>query len=162
VLERLQGRVDFERTYWRRGRVSDYPFLYADQDVLNAILAARVAPADLVALDARLSPLPPFADVRIRDERTLRCTVGALEPYVLHHWLVKPWLEETHHGVYSRLLRRLLLGDDVAISVPGELIPLRLRRGVRAFTARNRINARERLRYHVREPLRARRKAGGG
>jgi hypothetical protein len=155
-LERLQDRVDFERTYWRRRELSDYPLLFADQDVLNAILAACVSPADLLVLDGRLAPLPPFAGVRVRDERTLACEGDGVEPYLLHHWLVKPWLEETHDGVYSRLLRRLLTGDGLAIEVPSDEVPLRFRSGVRAFAARRRIDARERLRYHVREPLAAR------
>ena len=33
---------------------------------------------------------------------------------------MKPWLEPTHHGVYSRLLRRLLIGDDLAVAVPAD------------------------------------------
>ena len=128
--------------------------------MLNAILAARVQFGQLLALDQRLAPLPPFAGVHIRDERSLECESSGPDPYVLHHWLVKPWLEETHHGVYSQLLRRLLIEDDVAIQVPIDQVPLRLRSGVRAFAARNRVNARERLRYHVREPLQALRKRG--
>ena len=160
LLGELQQRIEFERTYWREGRLTSYPFLYADQDVLNAILGARVESDQLLALDERLAPLPPFAGVRIRDQRTLHCEGSGTDPYVLHHWLVKPWLEETHHGLYSRLLRRLLIEDDVAIRVPTDQIPLRLRGGLRAFAARNRVNARERLRYHVREPLLARRNGG--
>jgi hypothetical protein len=146
-LADLQDRVDFDRTYWRTQAISDYELLYADQDVLNAILAARVDPADLVALDQRLAPLPPFDGVRIADERTLRCENAAGEPpYVLHHWLVKPWLEPTHDGVYSRLLRRLLFGGDVAVRVPADAVPRWLRTGPLASAERLRINARERLR----------------
>lgn len=160
LLGDLQQRIDFDRTYWRERRFTSYPFLYADQDVLNAILAAHVRPEQLLALDQRLAPLPPFSGVRISDEHTLHCESSGPDPYVLHHWLIKPWLEETHHGVYSQLLRRLLIEDDVAIEVPIDQIPLRLRTGVRAFAARNRVNARERLRYHVREPLQALRRRG--
>jgi len=146
-LDELQRRVDFDRTYWRERRITDYPFLYADQDVLNALLAARFAPDDVLALEQRLAPLPPFGGLEIVNERTLRCARrDGTEPYVVHHWLTKPWLEPTHDGVYSRLLRRLLAADDVAISVPPSDVPLWLRRGVRAFAERKRINARERLR----------------
>ena len=99
----------------------DYPLLYADQDVLNAILAARVGEDRVVALDPRLAPMPPFAGLRVVDERALRCAYDdGTEPYVVHHFIVKPWLEPTHHGVYSQLLRRLLIGDDVAIRVPDD------------------------------------------
>ena len=159
-LERLQARIDFDRTYWREQRITDYPLLYADQDVLNALLASELEPGRLDALEQRLAPLPPFAGLRIADELTLRCAYAdGTEPFVVHHWLAKPWLEPTHDGVYSRLLRRLLAGADVAVRVPERLIPLRLRPGLRALAERKRIDARERWRYHVSEPLAARRRA---
>jgi hypothetical protein len=149
--------VDFERTYFR-GDDRDYPLLHAEEDVFNAALAARADADQVVAFDPRLSASPPFAGLRVVDERSLRCEYeDGTEPYVVHHWLAKPWLEPTHHGVYSRLLRRLLIGDDVAIRVPGDEIPLRFRSGLRAYAERKRINARERFRWHVREPLAARR-----
>ena len=52
----------------------------------------------------------------------------------------------TQDGVYSRLLRRLLVGDGLAVRVPPDQIPLRFRSGIRASAERSRINARERLR----------------
>ena len=150
-------RVDFERTYFR-GDDRDYPLLHAEQDVINAVLAARAHADQLAVFDRRLSASPPFEGLRVADERTLRCAYNdGTEPYVVHHWLAKPWLEPTHHGVYSQLLRRLLVGDDVAIRVPEDEIPLRFRSGLRAYAERKRINARERLRWHVGEPLAARR-----
>ena len=57
VLNLMQDRgerVDFERTFWRANDAAGYPFLYADQDVLNAILATRVEPRSVRTLDARL------------------------------------------------------------------------------------------------------------
>ena len=158
LIEDRQGLVDFELTHWRRN-VPGYPFTYADQDVLNAILATRDDPARVHTLEARLAPTPPFAGLSLADERSLRCLYDdGVEPYLVHHHVAKPWLEPTHHGVYSRLLRRLLVSDDVAVRVPEDRIPLRLRTGLRAFAERKRINARERFRWHVREPLAARRK----
>jgi len=153
-----QAAIDFDRTYWREQRITDYPLLYADQDVLNAVLASRVDADALEAIDQRLAPLPPFTGLRVVDETRGRCayTDGA-EPFVLHHWLAKPWIEETHHGVYSQLLRRLLIGDDIAIRVDQADLPLRFRSGPRAYAERKRINARERLRWHVAEPLAQRR-----
>ena len=145
LIDDRQRRVDFERTYWREQRITPYPFLFADQDVLNAVLAARLEPGELVALDGQLAPLPPFQGLRVVDERTLRCAhADGTEPYVVHHWLAKPWLEPTHEGVYSQLLRRLLVRDDVAIQVPAEEIPPWLRRGPRAWAERKLINLRER------------------
>lgn len=157
LIEDRQDVIDFDRTYWRERRMTDYELLYADQDVLNAILASRIEADRLVALDSELAPLPPFAGVRIVDRERLRCRLAdGREPLVLHHWLAKPWLQETHHGVYSQLLQRLLSGDDVAVEVPPEMVPLRFRSGLRARAARTRINAREQLRYRLADPLRAR------
>jgi len=148
-----QDRVDFDRTHWRR-REEGYPFTYADQDVFNAILATRIDPVRVVELDERLAPTPPFEGLRLVDERSLRCSYDdGVEPYLVHHHTIKPWLEPTHHGIYSRLLRRLLVGDDLAITLPASEIPLRLRTGLRALAERKRINARERFRWHVREPI---------
>jgi hypothetical protein len=153
VLELLgerQDRIDFERTMWG-SHDEGYELLYADQDVFNAILAARVSAERTVVLDPRLAPVPPFEGLSVADERTLRCTYDdGVEPYVVHHFIVKPWLEPTHHGVYSQLLRRLLTADDVAIRVPEAMVPLRLRRGPLAYAERLRVNARERIRFHRR------------
>ena len=150
------GAVDFELTYWRRN-VAEYPLVHADQDLINAAICARAGDGQLIVFDPRLSASPPFSGLRVVDERALRCAYAdGVEPYVVHHWLAKPWLEPTHHGVYSRLLRRLLVGEELAIRVPERLIPLRFRAGLRAYAERTRINVRERFRYHVREPLAAR------
>jgi hypothetical protein len=156
LMEDRQRLVDFERTHWRRDEPG-YPFTYADQDVFNAILATRVAPGRIEALDQRLAPTPPFDGLKLVDGRTLRCAYAdAVEPYLVHHHVVKPWLEPTHHGVYSQLLRRLLIGPGLAIEVSENQIPCHLRTGPRAYALRAGVNLRERLRWHVREPLRSR------
>lgn len=156
LLADLQSHIDFERTYWRANE-PDYPFLYADQDVLNAILATRIPAERVEVLPDRLAATPPFEGLRIVDERSLRCAYAdGAEPYLVHHFVVKPWLEPTHHGVYSRLLRRLLIGPDLAIRLPVDEVPAHLRSGPRAWARRARVNARERIRWHVREPLAAR------
>jgi hypothetical protein len=162
LLDERQSRVDFELTFWRRN-VRGYPFLYADQDVLNAILASRVEPHRVVALDQRLAPIPPFAGLRVVDAGSLRCAYDdGTQPYVVHHFFAKPWLEPAHHGVYSQLLRRLLVGPGIAIRVPERMIPLRLRGGPLAWAERTRVNLGQRWRFHVREPFEARRRAEGG
>ena len=137
LLDDLRTEVDFERSYWRSNR-SDYPFLLADQDVLNAILATRVDPSRVVELEHRLEAVPPFAGLRVVDERSLSCAYeDGTEPYVVHHFLPKkPWLEPTIPGVYTQLLGRLLSGDDVAIQVPRQELPLHLRPGLRAAAER--------------------------
>jgi hypothetical protein len=156
LMDERRDLVDWERTYWRAND-DDYPLVHADQDLFNAVLTTRVEPELVTELEGRLMAFPPFEGLRVADERTLRCVYGdGAEPYVLHHWNAKPWLEPSQHGPYSRLLRRLLLGDDVPVRVPQELIPLRLRSGPLAWADRTRVNASERLRWHVREPLAAR------
>ncbi len=85
--------------------------------------------------------MPPFDGLRRHRRATLRCAYAdGTEPFVVHHFGAKPWLEPTHDGVYSRLLRRLLNGDDVAIRVPERDLPLRLRRGPLAFAERKRVD----------------------
>ena len=157
VLELLadrQRRVDFERTFWRANE-RDYPFLYADQCVLNAILASQaLAPERLEVLPHRLAPTPPFRGLRVVDSGRLRCAYGdGAEPYVVHHFTTKPWLESTFDGVYSRLLRRLVDGEGIAVRVPPSQLPRRLRQGARGYASRKAINARERFRWHVGDPL---------
>ena len=118
LMDDRQGAVDFERTHWR-DNTPGYPFTYADQDVFNAILATRADADRIVTLDQRLAATPPFTDLRLVDAGTLRCAYhDGAEPFLVHHHTVKPWLEPTHHGVYSRLLRRLLIAADVAVRVP--------------------------------------------
>jgi hypothetical protein len=156
LMEDRQDRVDFEQTHWRRN-VESYPFLYADQCVLNAILASRMEPDQVVVLENRLAANPPFPGLRVLDASSLRCAYrDATEPYMIHHYTAKPWLESTFDGVYSRLLRRLLAGPDLAIRVPVAWIPLRMRGGPLAYANRKLINAREQFRWRVTEPLSAR------
>jgi hypothetical protein len=162
LMGELQERVNFDHTFWR-ANVPDYPFLYGDQDVFNAILASRVERGLLVALPNRLAPNPPFKGLRVLDERTLRVAHrDGTEPYAVHHFATKPWLEPTHHGVYSKLLRRLLTGTGVAMSVDEEELPLRMRSGLRAWVARKRVDAGETLYWHVREPLESKLRAMRG
>jgi hypothetical protein len=156
LLADRQTLVDFAQTFWRQN-VADYPFVYGDQDVLNAILSTRIAADRIVALDHRLAPTPPFSALKVIDEATLRCGYDdGLEPFLVHHLAVKPWLEPTHHGVYSRLLRRLLVGPGLAVRVPEDELPLRMRTGLLAYAERARVNVRELFRWHVREPISSR------
>jgi hypothetical protein len=148
LMTERADRLDFERTSWHRGDV-DYPLLYADQDLFNAILASRVERERVVGLEYRLAPTPPFAGVELLDARTLRCAhQDGAAPYVLHHTVAKPWLEATvHWPLYSRLLRRTLNGDDVAVRVPRRKLPLRMRTGPFAYAQRKWDVAGTRLRW---------------
>ena len=139
-----QDRIDFDRTSVA-GYDTDYELLFLDQDVLNAVLASKVEAERVVVLDRRLEAIPPFEGLRVVDEETLRCAYeDGTEPYLIHHFSAKPWLELTPHGVYTQLLRRLLIGDDVVIQVPDEELPLHLRPGLiaKARHTGNRVGGR--------------------
>jgi hypothetical protein len=153
LMGELQDRVDFDRTFWRRNE-RDYPFLFADQDVLNAILASRVERARLTVLPNRLVPNPPFPGLRVLDRGALRCGYrDGTEPYALHHFGTKPWLEPARDGPYTRLLRRLLMASDIPVRLRPDELPRRLRPGLRPWLARKGTDARETLYWHVRRPL---------
>jgi hypothetical protein len=149
-----QSRVEFEQTHWRRS-VRGYPFLYADQDVLNAVLASEVAAGRVDTLAYRLSPTPPFEGLEVADEAALRCAYeDGVEAYAVHFCLEKkPWLEPAHDRVYSQLLRRCLLGTDVPVRVAEADLPWRLRSGPLAAAERLRVNALESVRWHLAAPI---------
>ena len=150
--ERL-GRIDYERSWFARDEPG-YPFRYIDQDVLNAVIAARLDPGAIEVLDPALAPSQPFRGLRLLDEAALRCAYDdGTEPYVLHHYLGKPWVEPVYHGLYSRLLSRLLLGDDVAIRVPEDEVPLRMRDGLAARIERKRVDVADLVRWYARDVI---------
>ena len=98
------------------------PLYFLDQDVINAVapLAARAGAgrASTTRGSRRSRPSP---GVRLADADALRCRYGdGAEPFLLHHASRKPWLVRMRANVYSRLLTRLLLGDDVALRLDPE------------------------------------------
>jgi hypothetical protein len=156
-----QRRVDFDRTLYGPHDDTGYPFLYPEQDVLNAVIATWEDADPLVAVDERFEVVPPFTGIEVLDDQTLRCAFpDGAEPYVLHHFMSrKPWLHATEPGVYSQLLSRLLVAGDVEVKVPERMVPLRLRAGWSAALDRKRVQAQERLRWYVGKPLSARLRA---
>jgi hypothetical protein len=103
-------------------------------------------------VEHRLAVNPPFAGLRLVDATTLCCSFAdGAEPYALHHFGRKPWLEPIYHGLYSRLFARLLLGEDIAVRVPEEMVPLRMRSGARARAERARVDAVDVFRRYVLE-----------
>ena len=136
LVEERQMRVEPERT-WIAGGAENDPLYFHDQDVFNAVAHSRLEPDRVVALEARLAPIPPFAGVRLLDEATLRCAYrDGTEPYLLHHCFRKPWLVRMRTNVYSRLLTRLLLAGDVPMRLDPDQLPLRLRTGAAARAGR--------------------------
>jgi hypothetical protein len=153
LLDDRQQRVDIELGFYGR-RVGSYPFLYPEQDVLNAVLCGRPEPSRIVRLENRLAANPPYRGLRVRDSEALRCAYpDGTEPYVLHQFVRKPWLEPTYHSPYSRLLARALLGDDVAIPVDEREVPLRMRDGLIARLERRRVDALDLARWYAGEVI---------
>jgi hypothetical protein len=124
------------------------PFFYADQDVLNAVLACEIPPSQVELLDRSAEAIVPFTGLRVADETTLRCVYDdGTQPYAVHQILTKPWVQPTVRGVYTDLLMRLLLGSDVAVRVPKAELPLYLRRGPLGQARRAASSLGWRLRY---------------
>jgi hypothetical protein len=135
-----QTKIDLRRTLLGRGKLSD-PFYFPDMDVFNAVAAAHLEPDEVIVLDHRLAPFPPFEGLRLIDPDRLLCSYSdGVRPFLLHHILAKPWLKATRTNIYSLLLPRLLLRPDVALTLDAEQVPLRLRVGRLANVDRRRAN----------------------
>jgi len=164
-LDRHQAAVDPQRTF-AAGDEPGYPFRYPEQDVLNALLAAEPDPERVVTMPNSMAPNPPYAGLRITDRERVRCAhADGTEPFVLHQFVRKPWLEPMYHGIYPQLLARLLLGGGIAIRVPAEWVPRRMRTGVLARLERGAVNVVDLGRWYLGERLPAwlaRRRAGAG
>jgi hypothetical protein len=133
-----QERIGMLGTRYGRARLSD-PFYFADQDVVNALLAARVEDTELDVRPHRLAPHPPFRDLRLVDARRLDCRYpDGVRPFFLHHTMGKPWLQATRRTVYSTLLPRLLLAADLPVRLAPADLPVRVRDGRLAALERRR------------------------
>lgn len=153
LMASLIDRVQLDQIFDRRNDPG-YPFFYPEQDVLNGILSSRVERDRTVALAHRLVPNPPFPGLGRPDEATLRCAYrDGTEPYALHHFAIKPWLEPTFYSPYARLLRRLLIGEDVQVQVREGELPLRMRTGPRAWASRTVVSAYDLARWYLRDRL---------
>jgi len=156
VLELLDDRqrlADVARGYYGAND-SSYPFLYPEQDVLNAILCSRPKGELTVRLPHRLAPAPPYPGLRVLDAGERRCAYDdGTEPFLLHQIVRKPWLEPAYHGPYSRLLARVLLADDAPVPVAADELPLRMRDGLVALLERKRVDALDLLRWYGLERL---------
>jgi hypothetical protein len=148
-----QRRVNLTDTRYGKARLSD-PFYFADQDVLNAVLAGHFEVDDLVIAEHRLAPHFPFEGLELIDASHLACRYAdGVEPFLLHHILAKPWLKATRTTVYSLLLPRLLLAPDVVLRLEPRQLPLRLRQGRLAAADRSRANLQALIYAHSRRQL---------
>lgn len=132
VLEAMaegRARVEYPGLRLGGGRPTD-PFYYVDQDLWNALLASLLRPDELEILAMRLAPHPPFPGLhRIANGDVRHAYADGSEPYVLHHIGRKPWLAATRANVYTELMARLLLGEDVPVRVDPKRVPRRFRAG---------------------------------
>jgi hypothetical protein len=141
-----QKNIDVRQTWHARVRRDSNPFFFGDQDVLNALIGGCLVPDEVLILENRMAPNPPFLGLRLVDACAVRCEYpDGSQPYLLHHFLAKPWLSTTPASVYSRLMTRLLLAPDVPIRVAPELVPLRLREGRLAAIDQFRASTQARL-----------------
>lgn len=156
----LEERVDYSRSSFGAGRPSD-PFYYADQDLLNAVLSSLIGPDELEILDTKLAPHPPFAGLKRVGDGSFRYVYSdGTSPYVLHHIARKPWLAATRANLYTELLPRFLLGEDVTLRLEPRRVPLRFRPGALPALERRRVEAgallhQQRGRLGLRRRLRA-------
>lgn len=156
LLDDHQAAVDPQRTFAGTDEPG-YPFRYPEQDVLNALLAAQADHDRVVTLPNVLAANPPYTGLRITDLAAARCSYrDGTEPFVLHQFVRKPWLEPMYHGIYPRLFARLLLGRGLAIGVPESWVPRRMRSGALARIERTAVNVVDLGRWYGGERLPAR------
>jgi hypothetical protein len=114
------------------------PIAMSSQDALNAILMSEV-PAEQVDIRPAASAAQgpgELTHTAVVDLERLRCTRDGRRMELLHAWGVpKPWEPSAHktlrRSAYLRCLRRLLLGDDVAVKVAHETMVPWLHPGAR-------------------------------
>jgi hypothetical protein len=127
LFTELQERLGLADTYFGGGADVTNPFFYLDQDILNAILCTRFD-GQVMRLEGRLAPFPPFTGLEVSDAAQLTCTYpDGTSPYLLHHVLRKPWLVPMDRSPYSELFTRVVTGPDVPLRLGRRDIPLRLR-----------------------------------
>ena len=159
TFRRWQRQLDLTKTFMAPEPLVSRPspadaFYYGDMDVANALFATLVPVEAQAIIDYRLAPHVPFEGVRLVDAQTLECRYeDGVAPFLLHHPLRKPWLAATPQNVYSRLLPRLLLGDDVTLRFDPDQLPRRLRMGRLAAADRSRAGVQAALRSRLRGKL---------
>ncbi len=149
------SRVDFERSWFARRRSRLPVPLHrpgrAQRDPLRPSPSRARSPCSTPAW----RPTRPSAALRIVDEATLRCAYrDGIEPFVLHQYLSKPWLEPMYHGLYSRLLEPAAgWADDVAVRVPRARGPAADARRAPSATAPQAGRLQDLARWYVRDVI---------
>lgn len=125
LFAELQRTVDIGRTFVHGGSES-YPFYFADQDLLNALLCARFD-GRVTRLERRLAPFPPFTGIELTDRDNTLCTYAdGVAPLGLHHTGRKPWLAPLPENAYTRLFTMLATDRQACLPLAPKELPLRL------------------------------------
>jgi len=120
-------------------------FWCGDQDALNAILMSEL-PEEALALRPAHEQPDWLGETELVDPRTLTCRYRGGETSILHFSLApKPWepagWRRATRNAYIELFPRVVLADDVALTLePGELPPW-LRDDTRGRAARSGLGA---------------------
>jgi hypothetical protein len=108
----------------------DNPFFFPDMDVLNALIGPAVPIDSFILADMTTAAYYGFEGMRLVDaDRLVVEARDGSRPLLLHHFGEKPWNRLLAPTVYSQLMTRLLLGEDVALRTPPEQVPYWLRPG---------------------------------
>jgi hypothetical protein len=119
------------------------PFFFPDMDVLNALIGPAIPLDSFIIADTTSAAYPPFEGVRIVDsERLVVESADGSRPILLHHFMHKPWNHLIAPNPYSRLMTRLLCGDDIALRTARGRIPQSLRLGVHGAVGRRYVVSR--------------------
>jgi hypothetical protein len=124
--------------------VSGPRFKGGDADALNALLMSEIPREALILLPGGEEAFG--GSVTIEDVHTLRCTSRGQATRLLHYpdrpkpWVASGWLR-FGASEYARVMRRLLLSDDLPIQVDPRYLPLWLRSTVRGRFTRHVLGA---------------------
>jgi hypothetical protein len=116
-----------------------HPLRDLDQDAMSALLMSEV-PAVSVAMQpaSGMAHPPDMGHIRVESQKTLQCSDPSVR--LLHHslapkvWSPQGWRRDLRQP-YVQLLPRVLCGDDVALRLTHEELPLWLRSTVRGVMA---------------------------
>jgi hypothetical protein len=146
------GRIDPAETHIDALRLDmRSPFAFADQDVINALLASAPFRSHLDVLPYDDAPHPPFRGITLDSDLTCVGEDGR-RPFFLHHTLQKPWLEALPSNPYTTLLVNYIH----RFAMPGldtSLLPVFLRPGRLGPASRVARSTRGHVRRRVRGKL---------
>lgn len=144
-------RIDVSQTHANPMIRPEQPFYYFEMDILNAMVGTVLAFDDFTVADRTAVSYWPFEGLNLVDAGRLECmSSDGHQPLMLHHIMAKPWNGLVAPNVYSHMLSRLLVVDDVSLQVPADAIPRRLRTGWAAALVGRSISLRLSLRSRIR------------